>query len=98
MAKNPPQARIYVPTKTAMQSGRGKTGRWCIDFMQTPQTYQDPLMGWTASSTTQTQLDLTFDRAEAAAYLDQQGIAYVIEPEPQENIRGKSYAENFLTH
>ena len=26
------KAKIYIPTKTAMQSGRGKTKNWVLEF------------------------------------------------------------------
>ena len=90
------KARVYVPTKTAMQSGRGKADRWHIDFMKDKENYQEPVMGWTGSRSTASQVNLTFETAqEAAAYLDRQGIPYVIEEKPRETIRGKNYSDNF---
>lgn len=39
------QARIFRPTKNAMQSGTNETSRWQIDF-DAEQKWTNPLMGW----------------------------------------------------
>jgi hypothetical protein len=60
----------------------------------------DPLMGWTSSGDTQTQVKLRFaSREEALAYAEAQGIdAVVTEPKPRRpNIRPRGYGENFAT-
>ena len=38
-------ARIYLPTKSAMQSGKGKTEKWVLEFVSQKSKY-NPLMGW----------------------------------------------------
>lgn len=89
-------ARIYKPTKTAMQSGRARTMEWVLEYEASAPREIDPLMGWTSSSDTRTQLKLEFDsREDAIAYAERNGIAYVLqEPKPRKQIR-KSYADNF---
>lgn len=92
------RARIYQPAKTAMSSGQGKTKHWVLEF--TPQSPRsvDPLMGWTSSSDTQSQVRLSFDtKAAALAYAKDNGIeAQVFEPKKRKaNIRPRGYAENF---
>ena len=42
-------ARIYQPTRNAMQSGQGKTKKWILEFSQSEVRNIDPLMGWTSS-------------------------------------------------
>ena len=42
------KAKIYIPTKTAMQSGKGKTKKWILKF-DTKDTVTNPLMGWETS-------------------------------------------------
>lgn len=94
------RARIYRPAKTAMSSGTAKTRRWVLDFPQTSARDIDPLMGWTSSSDTQTQVRLTFDSKEAALdYAKEHGIdAVVTEPKSRKaNIRPGGYGENFAT-
>jgi len=89
-------ARIYKPTKTAMQSGQGRTKRWNLDFEPETPRQIDPLMGWTSSSDMKSQVRLSFDsKAEAIDYAKRNKIAYrVIEDKPRKPVR-KSYADNF---
>ncbi|MDA7426320.1 ETC complex I subunit [Thalassococcus lentus] len=92
------RARIYQPAKTAMSSGQGKTKFWMLEFAPSSPRAVDPLMGWTSSSDTQTQVRLKFDSKEAAlAYARENGIeADVFEPKKRKsNIRPRGYAENF---
>lgn len=94
------RARIYLPAKTAMQSGTAKTHQWLLEFTPATAREVDPLMGWTSSSDTQTQVRLRFDSREAAvAYAAAKGIdAVVEEPKPRRaNIRARGYGENFAT-
>lgn len=94
------RARIYQPARTAMQSGTAKTKGWVLEFAQASAREVDPLMGWTSSSDTQTQVRLRFDTQEAAeAYAKARGIeAEVLQPhERRPNIRPRGYGENFAT-
>ena len=43
------RARIYQPTKSAMQSGRALTKRWLLEYEPESPRKIDPLMGWTSS-------------------------------------------------
>lgn len=94
------RARIYQPAKTAMQSGSAKTHQWVLDFAPASEREVDPLMGWTSSSDTQSQVRLKFEtRAAAEAYAAENGIPYdLIEPKPRKPvIRSRGYGENFAT-
>ena len=94
------RARIYQPARTAMQSGTAKTSHWILEFAPAGAREIDPLMGWTSSGDTQTQVKLRFDsRDEAMAYAAAHGIeAVVTEPKPRRaNIRPRGYGENFAT-
>jgi NADH dehydrogenase len=93
-------ARIYKPAKTAMSSGTAKTREWVLEFTQSSAREIDPLMGWTSSGDTQTQVKLRFESKDAAlAYAKEHGIdAQVVEPKPRKvNIRARGYGENFAT-
>lgn len=95
------RARIYKPARNAMQSGVGKTRVWVLDYAPASAREVDPLMGWTSSSDTQTQVSLRFATKEAALeYAREKGIdAQVIEPKPRKaNIRAGGYGENFATN
>ena len=89
-------ARIYSPARTAMQSGKAKTGRWVLEFEPESPRRIDPLMGYTTSSDMKSQVRLTFDtREEAVAYAEREGLAYRVD-EPKQPVRRQiSYAENF---
>lgn len=94
------RARIYQPARTAMSSGTAKTRKWLLEFAQTEAREVDPLMGWTSSADTQSQVRLQFDtREEAVAYAEENGIeVQVQDPNRRKpNIRTGGYGENFAT-
>ena len=90
------KARIYIPAKTSMQSGRGKTKKWILEFI-TKNTSINPLMGWESSTDTLEEVVLRFSSKEKAIeYAKSNDISYkVIEPKKKEFVL-KSYADNFL--
>ena len=90
------KAKIYIPNKTAMQSGLGKTGKWLLEF-ETKDPTTNPLMGWESSSDTLTELKLEFSSKELAInYAKKMKINFeIIEPK-QRKIVKKSYSNNFL--
>ena len=90
------KARIYIPAKTAMQSGRGKLKKWVLEF-DTKDTSINPLMGWESSTDTLEEVVLRFSSKEKAIeYAESNDISYkVIEPKKREFVI-KSYADNFL--
>ena len=59
------KAKIYIPTKTAMQSGRGKTKNWILEF-ETKDPNISPLMGWESSEDTLGEVRLEFSTKEKA--------------------------------
>ena len=95
------RARIYRPAKTAMQSGTAKTEHWVLEYAPQSRREIDPLMGWTSSSDTQTQVRMTFATQKAALdYARAHGIeATVQEPKLRKhNIRPGGYGDNFATN
>jgi hypothetical protein len=92
-------ARIYRPAKTAMQSGRGKTKDWLLEFAPASARGTDPLTGWTQSTDMNGQVRLTFEtREEAVAYAQRHGMAFqLFEPKEPKKIL-KAYADNFATN
>ncbi|MEM1075935.1 MAG: ETC complex I subunit [Pseudomonadota bacterium] len=95
------RARIYKPAKTAMSSGMAKTHDWVLEFAPASAREVDPLMGWTSSDDTQSQVRLQFETKEAAMeYARENGIeADVQEPKNRSaNIRPGGYGENFATN
>jgi hypothetical protein len=93
---SPPMARIYQPAKTAMQSGRGQTKEWHIEFDAAQARYIEPLMGWTGSRDTLGQVNMDFPSREAAiAFARKHGFAYSLEEPHGRRPRPKAYADNF---
>ncbi len=88
--------RIFQPAKNAMQSGRGKTQAWVLEFVIDEAKRIDGLMGWTGSADTRNQLQLRFpSKDEAIAYARRQAYTYTVEEAHERIVRPKSYAENF---
>ncbi|WP_111735843.1 ETC complex I subunit [Roseovarius amoyensis] len=93
-------ARIYKPARNAMQSGTAKTRQWVLEFPNESGRDIDPLMGWTSSADTRTQVRLRFPTKEAALdYANEHGIEVVVQdPHPRKPIlRQRGYGENFST-
>jgi len=94
------RARIFQPSRTAMSSGTARTRVWLLEFAPAEARSIDPLMGWTSSNDTQSQVSLQFDTREAAVeYAREHGIdAQVQDPNKRKaNIRPGGYGENFAT-
>ena len=90
-------ARIFKPAKTAMQSGKGKSQDWVLEFEADAARRIDPLMGWTSGSDTRAgQVRLHFDTCEAAVeYASAKAIPYQVLPERPERPQIKAYSDNF---
>ena len=89
------KAKIYKPSKTAMQSGIKKFDKWIIEFI-TEKPGINPLMGWESSTDTNSELKLEFSSKELAIeYSKKNKINFeLIEPKIRKIIK-KSYADNF---
>ena len=90
------RAKIYIPNKSPMQSGLGKTDKWILEF-ETKDPTKNPLMGWESSNDTYTELKLEFTSKELAInYAKKMKIGFeIIEPKKRKIVK-KSYADNFL--
>jgi hypothetical protein len=89
-------AKIFSPAKTAMQSGKAKTGLWILEFDQENPRRIDPLMGYTSSGDMKSQIRLTFEtRDEAVTYAEKNGIVYRVEEPKELKRRQISYSDNF---
>ena len=89
------KAKIYKPSKTAMQSGIKKFDKWIIEFI-TEKPGVNPLMGWESSTDTNSELRLEFSSKELAIeYAKKNKINFeLIEPKIRKIVK-KSYADNF---
>lgn len=90
------RARIYLPAKNAMQSGRANTRHWVLEFEPEALRRLDPLMGWSGTADMNGEVILRFPTAEAAiAYAEGRRIPYEVEqPKPAARVI-KAYADNF---
>ncbi len=90
------KAKIYKPSKTAMQSGERNTKKWILEF-DTLNTGINPLMGWETSKDTMSEVKLEFStKDQAINYARKNNIDYyIIEPQKRKIIK-KSYSDNFL--
>ncbi len=89
------KAKIYKPSKTAMQSGKKKFNKWILEFI-TEDPGINPLMGWESSTNTYSELKMEFSSKELAIeYAKKNKINYeLIEPNKSKLVI-KSYADNF---
>lgn len=92
-------AKIYRPAKTATQSGQAKTGRWVLEMEAEKPRSIDPLMGWTSSADTRTQVKLSFaTREDAIAYAQRKGLAYIVVEPHEPARRPMAYSDNFKSN
>lgn len=93
-------ARIYQPSRSAMQSGQAKTRFWLLEFSPADARFIDPLMGWTGSDDMASQVRLRFEtREEAVAYAEKHGIPYQIADTKKRShvLRQNGYGDNFAS-
>ena len=93
-------ARIYKPSKTAMQSGRKATvsrgNDWVLEFPRESAARPEWLMGWQSSSDTACQVRMYFPNLDSAiAYATSHNIVYVIQQPKSRRVKPKAYADNF---
>lgn len=89
-------ARIYKPSRSAMQSGKGRTKEWVFEYVPAAPRQVEPLMGWTSSTDMLSQVRLTFDtKQDAIAYATRKGIPFTVQAERERKVPKKSYADNF---
>tara|TARA_B100001123_G_C15278237_1_gene1013030 strand:+ start:480 stop:785 length:306 start_codon:yes stop_codon:yes gene_type:complete len=90
------KARIFRPSKTAMQSGRAKTDKWILEYFQSSATKREPLMGWLSGNDTQKQVKIKFSSLEdAIKYAEKNRINYQLAQPKERKIKPKAYADNF---
>ena len=89
-------ARIYKPSPSATQSGKGATKLWVLVYEPASAMHVEPLMGWTSSSDMNRQITLRFgSKEEAVAYAERNGIAYRVEDEKVIERKVLTYSDNF---
>lgn len=91
------KVRIFQPSKTAMQSGRGgRHTHWMLEAEIETARRPEPLMGWTSSGDTLNQIRLSFDsKEEAMAFAERKGWEYTVQDAAARRVRPRNYADNF---
>ena len=88
--------KIYKPSKSAMQSGFGKTKKWLAEYISHEETVKDNLMGWNSSSDTKSQIKIFFDTKEQAIlWANNNNYQYYVEDPKVKRLKIKSYSSNF---
>ncbi len=89
------KAKIYKPSKSAMQSGDKNLDKWFLEFL-TNDTGINPLMGWESSTDTLSEIKLEFSNKNLAIeYAKKNKINYeIVEPKERKLVK-KSYSDNF---
>ncbi len=90
------KARIYQPSKNAMQSGTANTHEWILQFDPEKGKTIDDVMGWTGSSDMRGQVKLRFETLdEAKAYAERNDLPFEVAPTHRKKRRIQAYADNF---
>ena len=89
-------ARIYQESKNPMQSGRGRSGRWVLEFESSDRLRHDPVTGWIGAGDTRQQVRRTFPTLEAAsAYATREGSAFEVRRGSERQLKLQACADNF---
>ncbi|KAI1900343.1 hypothetical protein AGOR_G00048990 [Albula goreensis] len=89
------RVRIFVPARTAMQSGVANTKKWKMDF-DTRERWENSLMGWASTADPLSNMVLSFtSKEDAIAFAEKNGWSYDIQEKRTSKPRVKSYGANF---
>jgi len=89
--------RIYPQSKSQTQSGRCDTGHWVIEPELISARHPEPVMGWTSSGDTLSQLRLEFSsQEEAEAFAKSNGWRYTLSNAHQRKVRPRNYGQNYI--
>lgn len=91
-------ARIYQPSKNAMQSGTHNIKHWVVTF-DTKERWDSQNMGWCASADSNSAVCLNFaTMEEAIVYCSKNGWQWTVSKKSlkKKNPRQRSYGQNFL--
>lgn len=90
------KVKIFKPSRSAMQSGMGKTHEWILEFDPLTKRTPEPLMGWSQADDTLNQIRMVFPSSDAAViYAQKQGWEYAVAVEKVKKVRPRNYSDNF---
>lgn len=73
------KARIYKPSKSAMQSGRANMQNWVLEYETETARLPEDVIGWVSSGDTLNQVRIKFEsKAAAIAFAEEKGWDYTL--------------------
>jgi len=88
--------KIFKPSKTAMQSGLGKTKLWLAEYISETDGGKDSLMGWNSSLDTENQIRIFFEtKKQAIKWAKSKNYQFFVQEPKVKIIKPKSYSSNF---
>jgi hypothetical protein len=89
-------AKIYRPSKSAMQSGKAGMQHWVLEFERSVAPHAAALMGWTGSADTALQVRLSFESLdEAVDFARRHEIPHQVAQPRQPKRILRAYGDNF---
>ena len=90
------KARIYQPSKSVMQSGRGKDQKWFLEYELESSRIPEDLMGWASSKDTLNQVRIPFEnKSEAIAFAEGKNWPYIVQIPQTRRVKPNNYMNNF---
>ncbi len=90
------KARIYKPSKSAMQSGRAKGDAWVLECESNASKEPEALMGWVTSGDTLGQVSVKFQTLnDAVKFAEEKGIDYTVLQDRTRRVKPRNYGDNF---
>ena len=90
------KARIYKPTKSAMQSGRGHLENWVLEYEPATTKAPESLMGWVSSGDTRGQVSMKFQTLQdAEKFAQSKGIEDTVLQPRERKVKPRNYGDNF---
>ena len=88
---------IFQPAKSAMQSGIGKSEKWCLSNSVANETFINSVFCWTGSSNPESDIKIFFDDLDSAIrFAKSKKIDFEVINTPRRKVIKKSYSSNFI--
>ncbi|KAL3102133.1 hypothetical protein niasHS_003542 [Heterodera schachtii] len=90
-------ARIYMPARTAMQSGWDNTGVWKIELDER-ERWENATIGWASNADPLSNISMALSfasREDAINFCEKNRWSYIVEEPPSREIKPKAYGSNF---
>ncbi len=79
-----------------MQSGKGKTKSWVLEYIPESGRIPEALMGWVSSQDTLNQVRIKFATCDdAVAFAQKHGFSYKVDESHIRKVKPRNYGDNF---